>query len=214
MQTSAALGAFAAGFSPDIGNSSAVSAWTGSGTPSLLSVAMGMYNASKSALPAQFALGVDIGAIELDYWGGATLAAGTAWGTAPSGIVGNVNADVLVLPPTPLGTANGWTPLIENALTTTVKAVKGSAGQLGMLQCYNPNATQAYVQVFNIVSGSVTLGTTAPTLSIPIAPTSTGGYALSNPGINFSTAISLAAATTATGLTAPGSNLDCNVAYN
>jgi hypothetical protein len=110
--------------------------------------------------------------------------------------------------------ANGWTPLLENGLTTTVKSVKSSGGQLGMLQCYNPNSTQAYVQVFNVASGSVTLGTTTPLQSYAIAPSSTGGLAMSSVGVQFSTAISIAATTTAIGSTAPATAIDCNVAYN
>jgi hypothetical protein len=113
-----------------------------------------------------------------------------------------------------LGTTNGWTPLRLSALSTTVVAIKGSPGELAMAQCYNPNATQVYLQVFNVVYSSVSLGSTAPTLSIPIAPSATGGYALSNPGINFSTAMSAAITTTATGSTAPGTAADCNAAYN
>lgn len=114
-----------------------------------------------------------------------------------------------------LAVTNGWTPLLANALSTTVKAVKSSAGQLGMLQCYNPNSSQIYVQVFSVVSGSVTLGTTVPVLSIPIAATSTGGYALSNPGISIGgTGMSVAATTTATGASAPSTAPDCNVAFN
>jgi hypothetical protein len=113
-----------------------------------------------------------------------------------------------------LGTGNGWTPFLANALSTTVKSVKSSAGQLGMLQCYNPNSAQVYVQVFNAASGSVTLGTTTPALFIAIAPLSTGGYALANPGINFSNAISIAATTTPTGSTAPTTAPDCDAVYN
>ena len=113
-----------------------------------------------------------------------------------------------------LGPTNAWTPLIENALSTTVKSVKTSAGQLGMVQCYNPNATQVYIQVFNMNASWVVLGTTAPTLSIPISATSTGGWALASPGTGFSTGMSIAATTTATGSTAPSTAIDCNVAYN
>lgn len=113
-----------------------------------------------------------------------------------------------------LGTTGGWTPLRLSALTNTAVAIKGAQGQLGMLQCYNPSAVQTYIQIYNVASGSVTVGTTTPTLSIPIAPTATGGWALSNPGIQFSTAISAAATTTATGGTAPGIAADCNVVYN
>jgi hypothetical protein len=105
-------------------------------------------------------------------------------------------------------------PVLANNLSTTVKAIKNTAGLLTMVQCYNANASQIYIQVFNLASGSVVLGTTVPALSIPIAPTATGGYALPMPGVYFSTAMSVAATTTATGNTAPGTAADCNVAFN
>lgn len=125
---------------------------------------------------------------------------------AGANTIGNVTAA--------LGTTNGWTPKLLNALSTTVVSIKSSAGEVGMLQCYNPNSSQAYIQVFNIASGSVSLGSSTPTLSIPIGPTATGGWALANPGINFSTAISIAATTTATGSTALSTAVDCNAVYN
>ena len=126
----------------------------------------------------------------------------------PSGTntIGSVSAS--------LGTTNGWTPKLLNALSTSVTSIKTSAGQLAMLQCYNPNSSPVYAQVFNVASGSVTLGSTTPTISIPISATATGGWALSNPGLNFSTAISIAITTTATGSTAPSTAADCNAAYN
>ncbi len=142
----------------------------------------------------------------------------------PTGSAGAPNASVVTvqgitgataLPvSSSLGTTNGWTPLRLSALSTTVQTIKGSTGQLGMLHCYNPNSTQIYAQVFNAASGSVTLGATSPTLSIAIAPTSTGGWALPSPGAQFSTAMSIAATTTATGSTAPSTAPDCNVVYN
>lgn len=107
-----------------------------------------------------------------------------------------------------------WTPKVLNALGTTVVAISAAAGEISLLQCYNPNSSQAYVQIFNVASGSVTLGTTVPTLSVAIAPTSTGGFVQGNPGVTFSTAMSIAASTTATGNTANGTALDCNVAYH
>lgn len=116
--------------------------------------------------------------------------------------------------PPPLGTTGGITPLKLNALTNTAVAIKASGGQLFMLQCGNTNASEYYVQVYNVAAGSVTVGTTAPTLSIPIAATSTGGFALSLVGLQFGTAISAAWTTTATGGTAPGTAADCNVGYN
>jgi hypothetical protein len=122
--------------------------------------------------------------------------------------------NTLVDAPPPLGTSAGWTPLLLNALSTTVKPIKASPGQLGLLHCWNPNATVEYVQVFNVASGSVTLGTTVPVQSFGIPPTNATGYTLSLQGLQFGTAISVAATTTATGLTAPGTALDCNAGYN
>ena len=148
-----------------------------------------------------------------------TTIAGSAPGTA-----GTASANVVtvqgVASMTPvqisasLGTASGWTPKLLNALSTTVVSIKSSAGQLGMLQCYNPNSTQAYIQIFNIASGSVSLGSSTPLQSIPIGPTNTGGFTLSLVGLQFSTAISVAATTTATGSSAPSTAIDCNAAYN
>lgn len=109
---------------------------------------------------------------------------------------------------------NGWTPKLLNALTNTAVAIKTGAGQLGMLQCWNPNATVQYVQIYNIASGSVTVGTSTPLESIPIAPTSTGGFVNNFPGQQFGTAMAIAATTTATGASAPGTALDCNADYN
>jgi hypothetical protein len=99
-------------------------------------------------------------------------------------------------------------------LSTTPKAIKASGGQLGLVQCYNPNSSQAYVQVFNIASGSVTLGTSTPQMSIPIGPTATGGFGLTVVGVQFTTAISAAPTTTAIGSAAPATAVDCNFAFN
>jgi len=108
----------------------------------------------------------------------------------------------------------GATPTFQAALSTTVQAMKGTAGSLYLIECYNPNASVAYVQVFNVVSGSVTLGATTPTLSVPIPATSNGGFAMSPVPAAFSTAMSWASTTTPTGSTANGSALVCNAAYN
>lgn len=111
--------------------------------------------------------------------------------------------------------ANGWTPLKLSALTSTAVAIKASAGQLGMLLCSNTNVVQEYVQVFNIASGSVSVGSSTPLLSFPIPAAATGGFPLASlVGIQFGTAISVAATTTATGSGAPTTALDCNAAYN
>jgi hypothetical protein len=104
--------------------------------------------------------------------------------------------------------ATAATPVIADAMSTTLKVVSASAATLDSYYCYNPNATVAYVQIFDIAAGSVTLGTSVPKWSIGIPATSAGNLADINLG--FATAISAAATTTAKGLTALGTALDCN----
>lgn len=108
--------------------------------------------------------------------------------------------------------AGGYTPYFNSALSTTVQSVKSSAGKLGGWYIYNPNAAVAFVQIFNVASGSVTLGTTTPTLSLGIPATSAANL-MNGEGADFATAISIAATTTATGLTAPGTALPVNFLY-
>jgi hypothetical protein len=112
--------------------------------------------------------------------------------------------------PTP-STTGGWTPYSFGALSTTVQTVKGSAGTLGGYFIYNPNATVTYVQIFD-VSGAVTLGTTAPTLSLGI-PAASAANLEKALGSNFANAIKIAATTTRAGSTAPGTGLDVNFDY-
>lgn len=103
-------------------------------------------------------------------------------------------------------TTGSWSASSQTGLTNTVVSVKGSAGSLGGYMFYNPNAAVAYIQVFNVASGSVTLGTTTPTYVIPIPPAAAANVEFSL-GINHTTAISAAATTTATGSTAPSTAL-------
>jgi hypothetical protein len=117
------------------------------------------------------------------------------------------NLKVTILP----GTTNGWTPILENGLSTTVQTVKGSAGELGAYYCWNPNGAVAYIQIFD-TGGTVTLGSTAPKWSIGIPPTSAANLELAN-GMNFASAIKVAATTTATGSSAPSTGIDCNFAF-
>ncbi len=104
---------------------------------------------------------------------------------------------------------DGLTRLVTADLSTTVTAVKASAGNLYSVTIISPSdaTADAYVQVFNVAAASVTLGTTAPDLvfKCPFGKTVTF---LVVPGDDdndqFSTAISHAATTTATGSTALG----------
>lgn len=141
----------------------------------------------------------------------AAIPAGT--NTIGTVTVQNSNASAPVFVQQSPGTANGWTPLLLNGLSTTVTTVKNGTGKLAKLYCYNPNSSVAYIQVFSLTPTGVTLGTTTPTNSYGISATSIGGFG-SSLGDNYSNAISVAATTTVKGLTAPSTALDCNVSFN
>lgn len=137
----------------------------------------------------------------------ATLAAGSAL-AGKVGIdqttLGTTNA-VTVVP----STIGGWSPSIKAALSNTNSQVKNGAGTLGGYYIYNPNALVTYVQIYDTATGSITVGTTTPKLSYGIPPLSAANIEFTN-GVNFATAICVAATTTATGATAPSTAVDCN----
>jgi hypothetical protein len=116
-----------------------------------------------------------------------------------------VNAQVTPVTSGGLSTASG-------SIGATVTAVKAGAGQLYGYYFYNPNASVAYVQVFDVATGSVTLGTTTPKLSLGIPAGSAANLDISN-GVAFGTAITIAITTTRAGSTGPGSTVDYNVLY-
>lgn len=140
--------------------------------------------------------------------------------TTDSNCASNVDAaagghfDALFNLPVPLGSAtNGLSTNYQDALLATVVAVDASAGQLYELYCYNPNAAVSFVQLFDLATGSVTLGTTVPKLSYGIPPATSAGFTVSLVGAQFATAISTAATTTSKGSTAPGAGLTCNFKF-
>ncbi len=107
--------------------------------------------------------------------------------------------------PTP-GTTGGWSVNSQTALTSTKAQIKGSAGNFGGYMIYNPNSTAYYVQVWDLASASVTVGTTAPTYVITVPATSGANLEISN-GINHATGITVAFTTTPTGSGNPASAL-------
>lgn len=115
-------------------------------------------------------------------------------------------------------TAGGWSTFNATsgdtftALTNSAQAVKASAGQLGGWYIYNPNSSAAYVIIYNIAAASVTVGTSTPKLVLAIPASSAANLELVN-GIPFDTAISVAAATTGGGNTAPSTALECMLWY-
>lgn len=115
-------------------------------------------------------------------------------------------------------TAGGWSTFNatsgdgSTALTNSAQAVKASAGQLGGYYIYNPNASVAYVILYDVAQGSVTVGTTNPKMVLAIPAGSAANLEIVN-GIPFGTAITVAAATTGAGNTAPSSALDAMFWY-
>lgn len=106
----------------------------------------------------------------------------------------------------------GAAAYLNAALSTTVSTVKGTAGTTQFINCYNPNAAVAFVQVFDVASAtSVTLGTTTPKMSIGFPPSTAVTMPL---GVAMLKGIKIAATTTPTGSTAPGAALSCTVGFN
>lgn len=100
-------------------------------------------------------------------------------------------------------------------LTNVAQVAKASPGSLLYASCFNPNATTVYVQFFDSV-GAVVVGTTVPTFSWAIPPTSASGQLPPpNPARSYfaSAGMQAAAATSATGGTAPSSNLNCDFSH-
>lgn len=95
---------------------------------------------------------------------------------------------------------SGGLSIVTGSVGATATAIKASAGQLYGYHLFNTTAAVAYVQIFNVAVGSVTLGTTAPTFSIGI-PASGGVTVNWDKGIAFGTAITFACTTTRAGST-------------
>lgn len=115
-------------------------------------------------------------------------------------------------------TAGGWdsanftTGDTFTALTNSAQVIKGSAGTFGGYYYYNPNASAAYINVYNVAAASVTVGTTTPKLTYAIPAGAAANVEISN-GISFSTAMSISATTTGGGNTAPATALEVMVYY-
>lgn len=127
------------------------------------------------------------------------------WTVQPGNIANTTPWLVATAPST-----SGGLSSYSGSIGGTVTAVKTSAGQVYGYHFLNTTAAVAYVQIFNLATGSVTLGTTSPTLSIGI-PASGGATVNFDKGIAFGTAISFACTTTRSGST--GATVDVNFFY-
>lgn len=146
-------------------------------------------------------------------------ALGSAAGAASVPVV--IASDQAALPVTQSANNSGGTSTYAalggtgNALlTNSPVAVKASAGNLYGMDFVNTGAADAYVQIFDVAAGSVTLGTSVPTMAkwVPAH----GAWEEKFTGeakVSFATAITVAATTTPTGNTAPSTGIMANIAY-
>ena len=98
------------------------------------------------------------------------------------------------------------------ALTNSAQVIKGSAGNFYGYYYYNPNATAAYIMVYDVAAASVTVGTTTAKMVYAVPPSQAANVTFPYP-ISFGTAMSCAAATTGGGNTAPSTALEVMIYY-
>lgn len=99
-------------------------------------------------------------------------------------------------------------------LTNTVVSVKASGpASLFGISFVNSGVSAAYVQIFDAAPGSVVLGTTAPKLAFWVPAGGAWEEKWADLGVSFSTAISVAATSTATGSAAPAAGVFAALYY-
>lgn len=94
----------------------------------------------------------------------------------------------------------------------TVQAVKVGPGNMYMLTVINTNVTDMYVQVFDALAASVTVGTTVPKYVFPVLGQSGYDGQFQVP-MRFETGLCYACTTTPTGAGDPGTGLTVSVGY-
>lgn len=113
--------------------------------------------------------------------------------------------------------ADGASTVFDADGDNTAQQIKASAGKLYGLEVSNPNTVDAYIQLFDLATGSVTVGTTTPKQSYLVP----GGDGINNGAmdkvftipVSFATAITYACTTTATGSGDPTTGLVVNAIY-
>jgi|SRR5687768_4694935 hypothetical protein len=112
---------------------------------------------------------------------------------------------------------NGVKPLKvyrnTNLLATDVE-VKPVPGKVYWVEIHNTNAAVEFVHFYDALAANVTVGTTTPVFSLGVAASGQRYIMPADfPIHEFGTAITIAASTTATGNTAPGTGLVVHIGY-
>jgi len=104
------------------------------------------------------------------------------------------------------------TPYFDSDGDNTAQALNASATKLYKLSVQNPNASIAFVQIFNAAAGDVIVGTTTPDYVIPVLGNSATVEDFVAP-LDLGTAATYACTTTATGNGDPSTGLVVSAAY-
>lgn len=100
----------------------------------------------------------------------------------------------------------------QTALIATKVAVKTTAGYVFGCQFKNTTTADAYVHIYDAASGDVTVGTTVPTFSWWVPPSSGYDVVFRYP-VRCGTAITMAATTTMGGSASPATGLEGDLFY-
>lgn len=95
----------------------------------------------------------------------------------------------------------------------SVQAIKASAGTLYSLHIENNQGAAAWIQIFDLATGSVTLGTTNPDWELLVPANSSKDLIVTNQGVPFGTAISIASTTAEKGNTGSAAGVEIFYTY-
>jgi len=109
--------------------------------------------------------------------------------------------------------SNESIPFFDSDVDNTAQSLKTDRGCLKKLHVVNTNNTSAYVQLFNVASGSVTVGTTTPDYVLFVPAEGAVIEDFSGCAMSFDIAITYAATTTATGSIDPTAGLILSALY-
>lgn len=107
----------------------------------------------------------------------------------------------------------------DTSMGSTVDGIKSSSAKVYSVTIDNTlNGVPSYVKLYNVVSGSVTVGTTSPdeVILVPASSSVTATYFTgAAPGKTFGTALSAACVTTGgtAGVSSPASSVQVSVNY-
>jgi sporulation protein YlmC with PRC-barrel domain len=103
------------------------------------------------------------------------------------------------------------TPFFDLSVDNSAQTMKATAGTLYYVSAYNPNAAVAWIQLLN--HATPTIGTTTPVMVMQIPANGMNEMLIAAQGLSFSTAITYAATTTASGDVAPAAPLTLTAAF-